>query len=73
MSQPAPIPNDQPAMWDLVIEDMKQRDRIGRDRYGTPLQPFNGRDALKDAYEECLDMAAYLKQAIIERDATAKP
>jgi len=30
--------------------------------------PFNGRDALKDAYEEALDLAMYLKQAMIERD-----
>jgi len=27
------------------------------------------RDALIDAYHECLDMAVYLKQAIIERDS----
>ena len=37
-------------------------------RYGTALQPHNGRDALLDAYEEALDLAMYLKQAIVERD-----
>lgn len=59
------------AVWDIVIEDMKARDRLGRERYGVPLTPNNGRDALQDAYEEALDLAVYLKQAIIERRLTS--
>jgi hypothetical protein len=47
---------------------MKARDQFGRAKYGTPLQAGNGRNSLKDAYEECLDMAVYLKQSIIERE-----
>lgn len=66
--QPAPEPNDRPAVWDLVIADMRERDHVGRERYGTPLQPHNGRDALVDAYQEALDLAVYLRQAIAERD-----
>jgi hypothetical protein len=66
--QPPPIPNDHTSVWDLVIADMAERDRIGVLRYGTPLQPHNGRDALVDAYQECLDLAVYLRQAIAERD-----
>jgi hypothetical protein len=66
--QPAPVPNERPAVWDLVIADMQNRDRIGRERYGTPLQPHNGRDPLVDAYQEALDLAVYLRQAIAERD-----
>lgn len=65
--QPAPVPNDRPAVWDLVIEDMRARDALGRARYGTRLQAGNGRDALRDAYEEALDLAVYLRQAIEER------
>ena len=65
---PAPQDQTKPAVWDLVIDDMKDRDRIGRARYGTPLQPFNGRDVLLDAYHEALDLAVYLRQAIFERD-----
>lgn len=65
--QPLPVPNGEPAIWDLVIADMRERDRVGRERYGTPLQAFNGRDALVDAYEEALDKAVYLRQAIEER------
>lgn len=68
MSNPPPKPNDETPVWDLVVEDMKHRDHVGRSRYGTPLQPFNGRDALQDAYEEALDLAVYLKQAIVERE-----
>jgi hypothetical protein len=70
--QPAPIPNDRPAVWDLVVADMKQRDHVGRQRYGTPLQPHNGRDALVDAYQEALDLVVYLRQAIEERDEASR-
>lgn len=69
VDQPDPKPNGKPAVWDLVIADMQARDRVGRQRYGTPLQAHNGRDALVDAYQEALDLAAYLRQAIFERDA----
>lgn len=52
----------------LVREDLEQRERLGVERYGTSLQPHNGRDALRDAYEEALDLACYLRQAMAERD-----
>lgn len=67
VDQPPPVPNERPAVWDLVIADMQARDRLGRERYGTPLQPHNGRDALVDAYQEALDLVVYLRQAIAER------
>lgn len=66
--QHLPTPNDLPHIHDLVIEDIKQRKALGVGRYGTPLQAFNDRDALRDAYEEILDAAAYLRQLIEERD-----
>ena len=47
---------------------MIERDQLGRERYGVPLQPHNGRDALVDSYQEILDAAVYLRQAIYERD-----
>lgn len=65
--QPAPVPNDRTPIWDLVIADMRERDQTGRATYGTPLQAFNGRDALMDAYQEALDLAAYLKQELEQR------
>jgi len=66
-SNPPPVPNATTPIWDLVIADMKTRDHVGRQRYGTPLQAHNGRDALQDAYEEAMDLAVYLRQAIEER------
>jgi hypothetical protein len=68
IEQPEPVHNDNPPVWDLVVNDMCQRDRTGQARYGTRLQPFNGRDALRDAYEEMLDAAVYIRQALFERD-----
>lgn len=69
LDQPPPVPNASRPVWDMVIEDMRERDRVGRARYGTPLQAGNGRDALADAYAEALDLVVYLKQALVERDA----
>lgn len=66
--QPPPTKNNNPAVWDAVIADMQTRDKIGEKRYGTRLQPHNGRNSLQDAYEEALDLCAYLKQRIMEDD-----
>ena len=51
-----------------AMADMAARIAKGADEYGEPLTTGNGRDALVDAYEEALDLAVYLKQAIMERD-----
>lgn len=81
--QPRPTPNEHPACWDLVIEDvqamcvegkaqvatvkdMQDRDRVGLERYGTRLQPYNGRDSLVDAYQEALDLCVYLRVVLYE-------
>lgn len=65
--EPDPIKTEERPVWELVIEDMKQRDNEGRKKYGTPLQASNGRDALVDAYQEVLDLAVYLRQEIERR------
>jgi hypothetical protein len=65
-----PEPMSKPGQEDvlsLVIEDLQRRDEVGRKKYGTTLQTFNGRDPLIDAYQEALDLAMYLRQAIEER------
>lgn len=70
--QPAPTPPADPGavpIGDLVRADLAARMAAGRATYGTDLYPGNGRDALWDAYEEALDLAQYLRQAIAERDA----
>lgn len=65
--QPAPKKTDGAHIADLVLEDIRERKRIGIQRYGTPLQAHNGRNALRDAYEEALDLAMYLRQALEEQ------
>jgi hypothetical protein len=65
--QPPPVPHaGVPSIQAAVRADLEARERLGIERYGTPLQPHNGRSALLDAYEEALDLACYLKQALIE-------
>lgn len=62
-----PLANDKPPIADLVIADIWERKQHGIDTYGMPLQPFNGRDPLVDAYQEAIDLAKYLRQAIFEK------
>jgi hypothetical protein len=69
INKPEPNPNKNkldPFVWDLVIHDMQERDRMGQQKYGTKLQPNNGRRPLIDAYQEALDLVVYLRQAIYE-------
>jgi hypothetical protein len=66
VEQKEPVPNELPACWDLVIDEMKNRDQIGRERYKTALQPFNGRNALRDVSEELLDAVVYNRQLRFE-------
>ncbi len=53
---------------DYVLADLQERSNAGIQKYGTPLQTHNGRDAMWDAYQEALDLCVYLRQAILERD-----
>lgn len=70
--QPNPTPNANQPVWEQVISDMQERNQIGIRRYKMPLQAFNGRNALMNAYQEALDLSVCLKQRIIE-DAVQKP
>lgn len=78
--QPPPRPDTGPDLWPLVIADFeamfpnvpglceagRERDRIGRRRYGTPLQANNGRSAARDVTDELLDASVYARQAVEE-------
>jgi hypothetical protein len=66
VDQPAPTPSDRPSIQSLVRADLEEREQVGIQRYGTPLQAHHGRNALVDAYQEALDLACYLRQAIEE-------
>ena len=56
-------------IWPLVIEDISDKVKSGKIKYGTVLQSHNGRDALLDAYQEAIDLVFYLRQLITERDS----
>ena|SRR4028119_1917956 len=58
--------------WKLIRTDIREREKIGVERYGTALQAHNGRDAIRDAYEEALDGLFYVRQALQE-DSTNSP
>ena len=66
--QELPRLNGKPSIRSLVEADLKAREAKGVRKYGVPLQAGNGRDALRDLYEELLDAAMYCRQAIAERD-----
>jgi len=53
----------------LVLADMRERDQVGRERYGTPLTSHNGRDHLVDTYQEMLDAVVYLANELDEYGA----
>lgn len=65
--QPRSIPNANPAVWDLVLADIAERDKMGEAKYGTRLQVGNGRDHLVDLYQELLDAVVYVRQEIERR------
>ncbi len=66
--QPAPSDSDHPPIVDLVMNDLEARSRLGAAEYGCLLHGFNGREALVDAYQEALDLAMYLRQALYEAE-----
>ena len=59
-------------MVDKVVEavraDLLQRSQVGIKKYNTTLErtDLDIKDWLQHAYEECLDMANYLKRCITE-------
>ena len=53
-------------IFPLVINDLIAREKLGIERYGESLRANNGRNSLRDAYEEAIDLALYLRQRIEE-------
>jgi hypothetical protein len=82
--QPLPVRSHGPSMHSLVAtyltdfyvgrsahgvaDDLMKRLQVGIERYGQPLQAFNGRDAKLDLYEELLDAVVYARQVQAEAD-----
>jgi hypothetical protein len=70
--QDQPLPRIRPgvtSIQDLVRLDLDERERIGIERYGTPLQAFNRRDMTVDAYQELMDLLVYMRGWMEERIA----
>ena len=65
--EPSPKPGKK-IVLPHVLQDLKDRAAVGKEKYGTMLETDNSRDALMDAYQEALDLVMYLRQAILERD-----
>lgn len=66
--EPEPTKGEQEIL-PLVLADFQARADAGLERYGTPLETNNGRNALMDAYQEAIDLVMYLRQAIAEMEA----
>ncbi len=78
-SQPTPVNTARsqpvtPAVMQLLddinlnslADDVAERDRVGRERYGQPLHTHDGRDAARDCYEELLDAVQYAVRCGLE-------
>ncbi|MFD8650683.1 hypothetical protein [Streptomyces mirabilis] len=65
-----PLPTEgQENVQDRLLELIKERRALGVQRYGRPLQTFNGRNAPRDLIEELLDGATYAMQVEMEMAA----
>lgn len=70
--QPKPVPTSGPSMHDLVIEDIQERKDYGLNKYNSLLQAHNGRNFLKDLYEELHDATVYARGALVEQETVVK-
>lgn len=68
--QVLPLINGMRDAQSQMAEDILERRSVGISRYGTPLQPFNGRNTILDLYEELLDAAVYARTLLTMREAT---
>jgi len=59
----------EPTIFDLVRADLEERDRVGWEQHHRPLLANDGRDSLREAYEEALDLVVYLRKLWRTRDA----
>ncbi len=70
--QPDPKQGEQ-VIVDVVLADIRERAETGKRKYGTYLETNNGRNPLWDAYQEAIDLAMYLRQALLEQERHLTP
>ena len=58
----------------MVCDDIAKRQQVGIAKYGTTVaeNPLTHAEWLQHAYEECLDMAVYLKRAMAEKGGASE-
>lgn len=63
-----PLPRSKKiSVQEVMIRAIEERREYGKKKCGRALEADNGRDALKDAWEEALDLFTYLTQARLVR------
>lgn len=71
--QALPVQNDevdcQTRLINRINSEIPKRREVGIQRYGTALQPFNGRSSTRDLWEELADASTYFMQVEAEYDA----
>ena len=60
-------------VFKAVLDDIRARDALGWQQHGVMLDWRYNHDWLREAYEECLDMAVYLKAELMRRAASTSP
>lgn len=63
--EPHPLPA---TVWLAVERRLVKGERV----YGTPLYPFNGRDARADCFQEIVDALAYCEQFLLQQELLGK-
>lgn len=54
-------------VWAYVIDDMVERNQLGKEKYNKYLTVDTNENMLQHAYEEALDLAVYLKTQIMKQ------
>jgi hypothetical protein len=57
--------------WEEIERLFIDRDNFGRNKYGMPLQSFNGQDSILETIQETLDQIAYAKNMCEEYKGTS--
>lgn len=60
---------EQIPIYQLVQQDIEERDRVGRESYGQSLYADTQVDPMLEAYHEALDLVIYFRAEIERRKA----
>jgi len=72
-AKPEPMPiKGKELVLPHVVNDLMQRDQMGKKKYGTSLETHNNRSSLWDAYQELLDLTMYLRKHLLELENKKK-